>query len=279
MSESPDQIGMVPKRLGLPAACLWALLLATADSQAAPLARPADYASLATLPDFGGVWVPNVLDQFRKANSNRPPWTPKVEAEMAKMDAEERAGRPVLILRDCITHGMPSLMVITHNALEFLFTPGRVTILGESDGNRLRRIYTDGRSHPDDPTLTLYGHSIGHWEGKTLVVDTIGVVPQAYIATSEAVGVPNDGGMHVVERISLTEPDQLADELEITAPKVLTGPWKTTRLFKRLRGEASDIIEGECTEGQFAPAKDQNGHDIFMAIPQNADGSIRAPKP
>ena len=170
-------------------------------------------------------------------------------------------------------------MAITHNALEFLFTPGRVTVLGESDGNRLRRIYTDGRRHPEDPQLTMDGHSIGHWEGKTLVVDTVAVMPQAYIATTEGVGVPNDGGMHIVERIFLTGPDLLADEMEVTAPKVLTGPWKTTRLFKRQRGEDADIVEGQCTEGQFTAAKDKNGHDIFIPIPQNSDGSIRAPKP
>ena len=79
---------------------------------------------------------------------------------------------------------------MTHNAMEILFTPGRITMLGEGDGNRMRRIYTDGRRHPEDPDLTIHGHSIGHWEGDTLVVDTVGIIPQGYIAVSEAVGVP-----------------------------------------------------------------------------------------
>ena len=63
------------------------------------------------------------------------------------MFAEEKAGRPPPIFVNCLPEAMPSWMLVTHNAMEFLFTPGRVTILGEFDGNRLRRIYTDGRGH------------------------------------------------------------------------------------------------------------------------------------
>src|SRR2546428_13833286 len=122
-------------------------------------------------------------------------------------------------------------MLVTHKAREILFTPGRVPLLGEPDGNRLRRIYTDGRPHPDDPDPTFHGHSIGRWEGETLVVDTVGVVPQAYIAISEAAGVPNNGDMRIKERIYLAAKDILHVELEITAPKGLTAPRKTTRIY------------------------------------------------
>lgn len=261
-----------------------ALLFALLDGPGVPRAaeapaaavKPGDYAALAKLPDFGGTWVPDVRDQMGQATTNPPAWTPKVAAEMAQLADEEKAGRPFLLLNGCFAHGMPSFMLITHNAIEFLFTPGRVTILGESDGNRLRRIYTDGRSHPADLPLTSHGHSIGHWEGQTLVVDTVGIWPQAYVAISEAVGVPNDGGVHVTERISLASPDVLADELEITAPKVISKPWKTKRLFKRFRGQQFDIVEGQCVEGQFTPGKDNKGHDVFIPIAQNPDGSIRA---
>ena len=132
------------------------------------------------------------------------------------MYAEEDAGRPFPIIDHCFPTGMPSWMLITHNAFEILFTPGRVTILGEGDGNRLRRIYTDGRPHPADPDPSFHGHSIGHWEQGTLVVDTVALLPQAYLAVSEAVGVPNNGDMHIVERLHLLGPDTLADDLQIT---------------------------------------------------------------
>jgi hypothetical protein len=53
-------------------------------------------------------------------------------------------------------------MLITHNAFELLATPGRITMLGEVDGNRMRRIDLDGRKPPEDPDLSLHGYSIGH---------------------------------------------------------------------------------------------------------------------
>ena len=142
-----------------------------------------------------------------------------VESEIAKqiehMYAEEKAGRPFPVIDHCFPTGMPSYMLITHNAFELLVTPGRVTLLGEGDGNRLRRIYTDGRPHPADPDPSFHGHSIGHWEGQTLVVDTIALLPQVYLAVNEAVGVPNNGDMHIVERIHLLDAETLADDLEI----------------------------------------------------------------
>ena len=191
--------------------------------------------AVAAPSDFDGVWLPDVKDQKRQETQNVPPWKPEIVPQIQRLVDEEKAGRPFLVFSHCLPHGMPSWMLITHNAFEWLTTPGRVTMLGEVDSNRMRRIYTDGRSHPEDPDLTMHGHSIGHWDGDVLVVDTTAVAPQAYIATTEAVGVPNNGDMHIVERLSLAKPNVLRDELEITAPKVLTAPWRTTRFFIRYR--------------------------------------------
>lgn len=247
----------------------------------AALARPvlaqpaaADWAALAQLPDLSGVFVPDVADQRRKEKNERPPWTPAVQEQIDFLFGEDAAGRPKLLLDHCLPHGMPAWMLITHNAMEILVTPGRVTMLGEGDGNRMRRIYTDGRAHPEDPDLTIHGHSIGRWHGDTLVVDTVGIIPQAYIALSEATGVPNNGGMHIVERIRLAEPDLLSVELTITAPKVLTAPWTTTRLFVRRRGAIFDIVEGHCVQGELVEAVDEHGNAIFEHVPPTDDGRV-----
>ena len=149
-----------------------------------------------------------------------------------------------------------------------------MTILGESDGNRLRRIYTDGRGHPEDPDLTFYGHSIGHWEGQTLVVDTVGILPQVWLAVSEAVGSPNNGDMHIVEHIHLGPPDVLLDEMEITAPKILNGPYRTTRRFYRQRSPKYDIVEGVCTQGDFKAATDDKGNAVYVPVAHGADGGL-----
>jgi hypothetical protein len=236
-----------------------------------------DWADLAKLPDWSGVWDPKTSDQNAQMKTNPPPWNERAAAEVEKMFKEFRAGKPRPLFVNCLPEAMPGWMLVTHNALEFLFTPGRVTILGDSDGNRLRRIYTDGRPHPEDPDPTFHGHSIGHWEGDTLVVDTVGILPQTYIAISEAVGVPNNGDLHIIERIHLAGPDILHDDLEIIAPKILTKPWKTTRIFIRQRARKFDIVEGVCLHGSFVERVDEDGYAVFVPIERSPYGNIIAP--
>jgi hypothetical protein len=249
-----------------------------ADDPAGRAPTPREWAALAALPDWSGVWTPDIDDQFHKARTDIPPWTPKVAAEMAAMAADEKAGKPHGIFENCLPEGMPSWMLVSHNALEFLFTPGRVTLLGESDGGRLRRIYTDGRGHSADPDPSFHGESIGHWVGDALVVDTIGVLPETYIATGEALGVPNDGDLHVVERIHLAAPDILHDDLEITDPHVLAAPWRTTRIYYRHRGRKNEIVEGECLQGSFNEAHDPRGHAVFAPVAQDQGNVVPSPK-
>jgi hypothetical protein len=241
----------------------------------ARIARADDTDKAAALPDFAGVWVPDVKDQKRQETSNIPPWMDAVRPQVQHLAAEEKAGRPFLVLSHCLPHGMPSWMLIMHNAFEILMTPGRVTMLGEVDGNRMRRIYTDGRQHPDDPDLTYHGHSIGHWEGGTLVVDTIGIAPQTFIAISEAVGVPNNGDMHIVEHLHLAQPNVLYDDLEITAPKVLKETWKTTRIYRRYPERHYEVTEGICVQGELKETTDQFGNAIYVPDPQRPDGAVK----
>jgi hypothetical protein len=254
--------------LSLGALAWLAALPAFAADQGVINAAPAaqDWQALAKLPDWSGVWTPVISDQVAQEKSNRPPWKPQIAKQIDHMYAEEQAGHPFPIIDHCFPTGMPSWMLITHNAFEILFTPGRVTILGEGDGNRLRRIYTDGRPHPADPDPSFHGHSIGHWENDTLVVDTVALLPQAYLAVNEAVGVPNNGDMHIVERLHLLGADTLADDLEITSNKLLSKPWHTTRKYYRQRAQKYEIVEGVCTQGSFTEAVDKDGNAIFAPI-------------
>jgi hypothetical protein len=266
-----------------------ALTLLLASTLAADAAEPAkkpvinppptaqQWADLAKLPDWSGVWNPKVTDQDAQVKTNPPPWNEKAAAEIAQMFGEERAGKPRPLFVDCLPEGMPSWMLITHNAMEFAFTPGRVTMLGESDGNRIRRIYTDGRPHPDDPDPSFHGHSIGHWEGGTLVVDTVAILPEVYLAVSEAAGVPNNGDLHVIEHIHLVSADVLHDDLEIIAPKILTAPWKTTRIYFRQRARKFDIVEGVCVQGNYAERQDKDGNAVFVPMAHQPGGNLVAP--
>jgi hypothetical protein len=269
---------MTRRRLIFAATAL--LLAACAGRQAAHAAdevnrkaTPGEWTALGRLPDWSGIWAPDIRDQIRRMTSDPTPWTPAMAKQVQQQEAEERAGRPKGLFADCLPEAMPSWMLINHNPLEILFTPGRVTMLGDSDGNRLRRIYTDGRPMPADPDPSLHGFSVGHWEGETLVIETTGILPQAIIAVSESVGLPNNGGMTVVERIRLTGPDTLQDDLEITAPKVLTRPWNTSRIYYRHRERNFEIREGVCLLGMFQEAEDKDGNAIFAPLPHDAGGA------
>jgi len=237
-----------------------------------PTAR--DWASLARLPDWSGVWLPDKKHpNFPFPKVPPPPWDAGAAKYIAEQQALDKAGNPNNIYVNCLPEGMPSFILMTLNASEFLFTPGRVTILNEFDGNRQRRIYTDGRSHPDDPDLTFNGHSIGHWEHATLVVDTIGILPQTFLPLGQAVGQPNDGDLHIVERIHLVGPDRLEDALEIEAPHVLTAPWRITKSFVRSRERQDDIIEASCRQGDFAASLDSAGNHVFVEIAHERGGA------
>jgi hypothetical protein len=140
----------------------------------------------------------------------------------------------------------------------------------------VRQIFLDGRSHPKDVNPTWMGHSVGHWEGDTLVIDTTDIVPEAPLAVSEAAGLPNNGDMHVIERIHLAEKDILHDDLEIVAPNILTQPWKTTRIFFRQRARKFDIVEGVCATGDLVERVNAEGDHVFVPVQKSEWGHTTA---
>src|ERR1700733_5853096 len=87
-----------------------------------PINAPAsleEYSSLAKLPDWSGVWTPDITDQEAQERSTHPPPGTAVAAkQIKKMYADEEAGRPFEIIDHCFPTGMPSWMLITHNAFE-----------------------------------------------------------------------------------------------------------------------------------------------------------------
>jgi hypothetical protein len=257
----------------------------SAQSQAAadpgevitPAPTEQDWAAIARLPDLSGIWTPGPMDKFLPGNTTAPPWKPEIARQVEALQKLEADGSPQNIYVNCLPEGLPSSVTQTLNSVEFLITPGRVTILGEFDGNRLRRIFTDGRPHPADPDPTFSGHSIGHWEGNTLVVDTIAILPEVFIPMGQGVGIPNNGGMHVTERITLVDANTIRQDIEVTAAKVLTAPWKTSRTFIRHRERKYDFVESSCRQGDFYEDTDEHGNSVFKSIPKDAGGAPLPP--
>jgi hypothetical protein len=211
-----------------------------APSRPAPTA--ADWAALAKLPDFNGVWE---LSFGRPAGGRgraggppaRPALTPAAAEKKKAFDQNPPEDSQAA---NCVPPGMPGIMGQPY-PMEFLLTPGQVTIVIEAY-TQVRHIYTDGRKLPDDPDQTFQGTSVGRWEGDTLVVETIGFSPLTELER----GVPHSDKMRIVERFRLADPDTMTIETTLTDPEVLTAPYTTNRTLKRHRGWT--IAEYVCQE-------------------------------
>jgi hypothetical protein len=191
------------------------------------------YASIAQLPDWSGVWVIPFGKFLRENLLQRvvgDPLAPPLTPAFAEVLAGQRQGSPTRKATNaerCLPNGMPNVMRYAF-AIEFLFTPGRVTILLEQDG-MIRRVFTDGRSHSKDPDPGYGGESIGRWEGDTLVVETTAISPRAELMA----GVPTSGQARVTERIRLRNSTQLEIASVVEDPVALTMPWRRTHVYER----------------------------------------------
>ena len=127
----------------------------------------------------------------------------------------------------CAPKGFPRSLL--GGPFEIIQTPGRVLMLWEHRDS-LRQIWMDGRKHPEDPYLWM-GHSIGRWDGDTLVVDTVGFNDHTWL---DDAGHPHSDALHVVERIRRTNQNTLQIDLVFEDPKTFTEPFRE-RLEYQLR--------------------------------------------
>ena len=125
--------------------------------------------------------------------------------------------------------------------LEFLQTPGRVTILFEYE-HLVRRVHLDEKAHPKDFDPAPMGHSLGRWDGDTLVIDTVGLADTTLLNTT---GLPHSEQLHLTERIrKILGGDVLEIEFRIDDPTAYTQPWTATSYFKK--DPAGRIMEYNC---------------------------------
>jgi hypothetical protein len=218
------------------------------------------HAELDALPDWGGIW----FVAGGASGGGAPPAIPKLKGEYLERyqgwRAEVAANQGVVrrSRSNCSPPGMPRIMRLGQYPYEFLFTPGRVTINQEA-WMQTRTIWTDGRSHQEDPDPTFMGDSIGHWEGGTLVVDTIGISDELEIDT----GMPHSSQFHLVERIHLDpgDPNVLINEMRMEDPEALEEPFEVTVRYRRDRHGA--LIEFQCAENDRNPV-DEEGNTEFL---------------
>ena len=194
------------------------------------------YAALASLPDWSGAWgatvrpTTPVTDMLLKDPS---PLKPAALEEMRTTRRNTDAGIDPGLAADEYCHPFQygGLIAGLEGRVEFLFTPGRVTITTEN--GLIRRIFTDGRALPETFETSNAGTSIGHWEGRTLVVETIGLNPAADIfgvRTAPSIG----NGAKTTERITLRDDGILEDATTLDAPEVAAQPLQFTMTYQRI---------------------------------------------
>lgn len=211
---------------------------------ASPVAAPAQASQGFDPHNFTGVWdrYPAPGDSHRdptvappKPDIPPPPLKPEYlaayQAHMKKVAEENASGHPpVTGYVKCLPDGMPAMMMAMF-PMEVLQTPGQITIIEEAF-NQVRRIYLDQKQLAiDDAEPGFWGHSVGHWDGNTLLVDTVGIKPNVRFHD-----VPHSDQMRIDEKIRVLQPNYYQDQITVTDPVYLTGPWTWTWMYKRRPG-------------------------------------------
>jgi hypothetical protein len=240
----------------------FALLAISTALQAQTSAKPGP-ASATAIPDLSGNWAPHrpvpvtgetalcgirrVCDELRGVEA---PMAEKLEEPEMQPWAEEkyravREGKS----RDpdftgCTPQSPTDLMLDNRRLYELRQFPDVVLILFDED-HLVRRIYMDGRGHPDGYPSTWMGHSIGKYEGDTLVVDTVGFNDKNWI---DRQGHPHSDALHLVERFRRVNQNSLEYEVTINDPKAYIKPW-TRKMVQDLLPPGFELLEGDlCDE-------------------------------
>ena len=224
--------------------------------------------------DFSGIWLRKGGD---RAISNKPPaLTAEGLARMMKnipvrrrngetpfAETPEKSNDPAFA---CNPKGFPRMLVDTaHDWHEVIQLPDRILQLWQEE-RRPREIWIDGRAVPSGENLdnlgpSWYGHSVGHWEGNTLVVQTVGLDDRAWI---DVFGYPKSDVARVEERYRRADADTLEVQLTLFDPSYYTAPWVSdTKTFKR---EAREKVTFFGWYGLFS------GLGELICAPMNANG-------
>jgi len=199
---------------------------------------------------------------FEPRNGRLPPLTAAAKERLPAQRVAQRGTEPSASAKDrslgerCISWGNvgPPMMPPTYNAnLQIMQAPGLVVIRYEMMHDT-RIVYLDGREHPPSNIRWMAGHSIGHWEGQTLVVDTTNFTDDTNFRGSPAntrqdiFGTPR---MHVVERFKRTGKDAIDYEFTVEDPDTWTALWSGAERMQQVTGP---IYEYACHEGNYGLA-------------------------
>jgi len=188
-------------------------------------------APLAAIPDITGVWerAKDPTAPVSQQAQLKPQYL-KVKQVLLQAQSEANAkGQPLATrLMQCQGDGMPGMMGGPF-PMEVIQSKGQVTIIQEAY-TQVRRIYLDQAQKPiADVEPSFFGHSVGHWDQATLIIETIGIKEEVMYQN-----MPHSDQMRIKEKIYYATPDLLRDEITIEDPVVLEKPWVFTLSYKRI---------------------------------------------
>ena len=179
--------------------------------------------------------TPWALEKYKKIREGTLPTDPQRLKRVGMWDRGKENLDPSEI--HCLPWGPTRLFTFDH-PFEIVQTPNVVYILFEGD-HAVRRVYMDGRTHKGQYD-TYMGHSIGHYEGDTLVVDTTNLEDLTWLDT---VGHVHSNEIHIIERIHRVGANALQIDFSFDDPKAYTKPWNGERVFDKLSGDKAEILE------------------------------------
>jgi len=145
--------------------------------------------------------------------------------------------------QSCQPQGIPAYM-LAQGPLIFVQTPKKITMIEESS-QQVRQIYMNV-PHSMSVKPSWLGESVGHYEGDTLVIDTIGLNNKTFI---DPFRTPHSDKLHVVERWRITENgNTLQVRIRIEDPDTFYQPWETFVNYRRARTALAEEI---CQEGNL----------------------------
>ena len=165
----------------------------------------------------------------------------------------------------CIPDGMPAMMMAMF-PMSVLQTPGQITIIQEAY-RQVRYIYLNEKQMPiADAEPEFWGHSVGHWQGDTLVVNTVGIKPEVRYSD-----VPHSDQMQIDERIRLISKDRAEDRITVTDPAYLAKPWNFTYEYEREPGYK--MLEYVCEDNREYRDPKTGGQRVQLLDPNAPAGA------
>ncbi len=202
--------------------------------------------------DPGHPYVPNgtgAQPTYRIADLSNPNLKPWVKERMKKDNEEVLAGKIAFTPRSsCKPAGVPAFMSFGRfTPVFFVQSPEKVLIIFESD-HQVRHVYLDV-PHSENPKPSWYGESVGHYEGDTLVVDTVGLNDKTFVDNFRT---PHTESLHVVERWKVIDGGKVLEvNIRVEDPEAFNEPWSAIQRYGRVQQAMKEEICAENNQHLF----------------------------